>query len=184
MLTGLNPTVRRDIANEAIAYRLTGQPETERPESFVHLLRRNGYYTVGIGKIGHSADGYSYAYGAPKSDVPEMPYSWNEFLFDPGQWETGWNAFFGYADGNNRNTLKGQVKPYECAPVGDQGYPDGLTAELAVKKIRELAGTDQPFFLGVGFFKPHLPFNAPEKYWDLYDEAQIPLTKYVLFRIR
>lgn len=178
MLTGLNPTVRRDIANEAIAYRLTGQPETERPESFVHLLRRNGYYTVGIGKIGHSADGYSYAYGASKSDVPEMPYSWNEFLFDPGLWETGWNAFFGYADGNNRNTLKGQVKPYECAPVGDQGYPDGLTAELAVKKIRELAGTDQPFFLGVGFFKPHLPFNAPEKYWDLYDEAQIPLTKY------
>jgi arylsulfatase len=70
------------------------------------------------------------------------------------------------------------VKPYECGEVGDEGYPDGLTAELAVEKLKELAGSEQPFFLGVGFFKPHLPFNAPEKYWDLYDEQTIPLTKY------
>lgn len=178
MLTGLNPRKRSDITNEAIAYRLTGKPEKETPESFIHLLRRNGYHTIGIGKIGHSADGYSYNYGSPQSDVPELPYSWDEFLFNPGKWETGWNAFFGYADGNNRNAQKGMVKPYECGNTDDQGYPDGLTAELAVNKIKELAHTDQPFFLGVGFFKPHLPFNAPKKYWDLYEEEQIPLTKY------
>lgn len=178
MLTGSYPRSRKDITNEAIAWRLTGKPEAAQPENFVHLLRKNGYHTVGIGKIGHSADGYSYAYGSPKSDIPEMPYSWDEFLFNPGAWETGWNAFFGYAGGTSRIQQKGMVKPYECAKVGDEGYPDGLTAELAVEKLKELAGSEQPFFLGVGFFKPHLPFNAPEKYWDLYDEPSIPLTEY------
>ena len=178
MLTGTYPRSRRDITNEAIAYRLTGKPETAQAESVVHLLRKNGYHTVGIGKIGHSADGYSYAYGVPKSDVPEMPYSWDEFLFNPGPWKTGWDAFFGYVGGTSRIQQKGMVKPYECGEVDDKGYPDGLTAELAVEKLKELAGSEEPFFLGVGFFKPHLPFNAPRQYWDLYDEQAIPLTKY------
>jgi arylsulfatase A-like enzyme len=60
--------------------------------------------------------------------------------------------------------------------VSDEGYPDGLTANLAMDKLKELAGNEKPFFLGVGFFKPHLPFNAPKKYWDMYDEAEIPIT--------
>jgi len=68
------------------------------------------------------------------------------------------------------------VKPYENADVPDDGYPDGLSANLAVKKLNELAKKDKPFFLSVGFFKPHLPFTAPKKYWDLYDESKIPLT--------
>lgn len=178
MLTGTYPRSRKDITNDAIAYRLTGKHETGQAESFVHLLRKNGYRTVGIGKIGHSADGYSYAYGSPKSDIPEMPYSWDEFLFNPGTWKTGWDAFFGYADGKSRIQQRGMVKPYERGEVDDEGYPDGLTAELAVEKLRELAEGNQPFFLGVGFFKPHLPFNAPEKYWDMYDEQAFPLTEY------
>lgn len=178
MLTGMNPVKRGDISNEAIEHRLTGKPETEKPESFVHLLRRSGYHTAGIGKIGHSADGYSYGYGQTRSDIPEMPHSWDEFHFNPGQWQTGWNAFFGYTEGKDRNTLKGMVKPYECGDVDDKGYADGLTAELAVQKLQELSKSDQPFLLGVGFFKPHLPFNAPKKYWDLYNEEKIPLTQY------
>jgi arylsulfatase A-like enzyme len=71
--------------------------------------------------------------------------------------------------------LKGEVKPYEAADVSDEGYPDGLTAKLAVQKLDELAANGKPFFLGVGFFKPHLPFNAPRKYWDLYDESRLPI---------
>ena len=51
------------------------------------------------------------------------------------------------------------------------------TANLAVSKLRELKDTDKPFFLGVGFFKPHLPFNAPQKYWDLYEPEDIPLSE-------
>src|SRR5690606_2997676 len=105
------------------------------PETFIEQLRRNGYYTVGIGKISHSADGYIYPYTAPKSDRRELPNSWDEMLFNPGKWGQGWDAFFAYADGSSRTTKNGEVLPYEEGLVDDTGYPDGLTAELAVDKI-------------------------------------------------
>lgn len=66
-------------------------------------------------------------------------------LFDAGKWETGWNAFFGYSDGSNRQNRNREVKPYECADVPDDGYPDGLTANLAVNKLKELLNKKQPF---------------------------------------
>lgn len=176
LLTGALPRLQDHVSNDAIAKYLARQPETPRPESFVHHLRRNGYYTVGMGKISHSADGLVYGYLDEPSDVKEMPHSWDEFLFDAGKWQNGWNAFFAYADGSDRNHKQRQVKPYEAGDVGDNGYPDGLTAELAIKKLGELKQRDQPFFMGVGFFKPHLPFTAPKKYWDLYREEDIPLS--------
>lgn len=176
LLTGRRPCTAADLTNEAIEREISGKPRTEMPETFVDHFRRSGYYTVGIGKISHSADGYVYGYTEPKSDKLELPYSWDEMLFDPGKWKTGWNAFFAYADGSNRQSHKGDVKPYEAAEVPDEGYPDGLSARLAVTKLSELAKRKQPFFLSVGFIKPHLPFNAPQKYWDLYDEAKISLT--------
>lgn len=176
LITGMLPRSTEHLRNSAIAEFLAEKPETERPESFVHHLRRNGYYTVGMGKISHNPDGFVYGYQEPVSNIREMPHSWNEFLFNAGQWGTGHNAFFGYADGTNRNDLDKQVKPYEAADVPDDGYPDGLTANLALEKLDELAQKDQPFFMAVGFFKPHLPFNAPKKYWDLYDPSDIPLS--------
>lgn len=176
MLTGHLPRRTSDLSNEACRLRCADRPEGELPETMFHHLRRNGYYTVGIGKISHSADGYVYGYKEPRSGKRELPYSWDEMLFDAGQWETGWNAFFGYSDGSNRQSRNSQVKPYECANVEDEGLPDGLTARLAVSKLKELAGKKQSFCLAVGFFKPHLPFTAPKQYWDLYDEASIPLS--------
>lgn len=74
----------------------------------------------------------------------------------------------------DREGENGQVKPYESGDVDDKGYVDGLTAELAVQKLREAKKLNKPFFMGVGFFKPHLPFNAPKKYWDLYERDQLP----------
>src|SRR3546814_4944004 len=71
-------------------------------------LRRHGYYTVGIGKISHSPDGYIYGYTEPRGTEMELPASWDEMLMDTGKWGTGWNAFFGYADGSNRNDRKKQ----------------------------------------------------------------------------
>ena len=59
--------------------------------------------------------------------------------------------------------------------VEDDAYTDGAVAKLGVETLRELAGRDEPFFLAVGFLKPHLPFNAPQKYWELYDPAEIEL---------
>jgi len=176
MLTGMLPKTKGHLSNEACHNLIAGKPETETPETFIHHLRRNGYYTVGIGKISHYVDGLLYGYTDPVGTEYELPYSWDEMLLNPGKWGTGWNAFFGYADGENRQSRNKQVKPYEMADVPDNGYPDGLIAEQALEKLRELARKEEPFFLGVGFFKPHLPFNAPKKYWDMYDESEIPLS--------
>ncbi|PZX61380.1 arylsulfatase A-like enzyme [Algoriphagus ratkowskyi] len=176
-LTGKRPSRIVELGNNIMGDEWSIKPESENPETFIHHLRRNGYHTVGIGKISHSADGYVYGYEEAVSNQRELPYSWDEMPFDYGQWETGWNAFFAYANGENRQSMKKQVKPYEAADVDDLGYPDGLTTQLAIKKLRELKNQSQPFFLGVGLFKPHLPFTSPQKYWDLYDEDQIPVAK-------
>lgn len=177
LLTGLYPRTKRHLRNSITAEVLTNLPEKENPETFIHHLKRNGYYTIGIGKITHNPDGHVYGYTESPDNTPlELPYSWDEMLLDDAKWGSGHNAFFGYADGTNRNTLKKQVKPYEMLEVADNAYPDGLTADLAISKLKELKDKDEPFFLGVGFFKPHLPFNAPKKYWDLYNESDIPLS--------
>ncbi|MEN7549483.1 sulfatase [Rapidithrix thailandica] len=176
LLTGKYPTQQKHLSNDITAETLAKAPENTLPETFIHHFKRNGYYTVGIGKISHSADGQVYGYEEAPSGKRELPYSWDELLFDPGKWATGWNAFFAYADDENRQSRKRQVKPYEQADVTDEGYPDGLTAQLAVAKLKELKQKEQPFFLGVGFFKPHLPFTAPKKYWDMYERESIPLS--------
>lgn len=176
ILTGMLPKTPGHLSNEACRTYISGKPETDQPETFIHHLRRNGYYTVGIGKISHYVDGLLYGYNDPVGTEYELPHSWDEMLFNPAKWKTGWNAFFGYADGENRQSMNAQVKPYEMGNVDDMGYPDGYTAELAMQKMSELAVKDKPFFLAVGFFKPHLPFNAPKKYWDMYDESEIPLS--------
>lgn len=177
LMTGQRPSKPAHLRNDAVEIEISNKPAGEIPESFIDDFRRNGYHTVGIGKITHSADGLVYGYEEPVSQKRELPHSWNELLFDSGKWKTGWNAFFAYADGENRQSLKKQVKPYEAAEVDDEGYPDGLTTNLALSKLRELKERKQPFLMGVGFFKPHLPFNAPKRYWDLYDRDSIPISE-------
>lgn len=175
LLTGQYPVSVAHTNNGITANTIAKQPETKVPETFIHHLKRNGYYTVGIGKITHHPDGYVYGYLDEPSDILELPHSWNEMLLDDEKWGSGHNAFFGYSNGTNRNTLNKEVFPYEMADVPDDAFPDGLTANLAIKKLKELKTKDQPFFLGVGFFKPHLPFTAPKKYWDMYNREEIPL---------
>jgi iduronate 2-sulfatase len=61
---------------------------------------------------------------------------------------------------------------WEFADVPDNAYPDGKIADEAVRRLRAAKEKpNEPFFLAVGFLKPHLPFCAPRKYWDLYDRA-------------
>lgn len=177
LLTGLRPRTKEQLKNSVFENEISNKPETKMPESFVHHLKRNGYYTVGIGKISHSADGLVYGYNDKPSHKRELPHSWDEFLFNSGKWRTGWNSFFAYANGENRQSMNRQVKPYEAGEVDDDAYPDGLTANLAISSLRKLKNNSKPFFLGVGFFKPHLPFNSPKKYWDLYDRDSISISK-------
>jgi arylsulfatase A-like enzyme len=69
----------------------------------------------------------------------------------------------------------GRGPAFEAPMAEDDDYLDGYLASLAVEALEEFSGDTIPFFLAVGFHKPHLPFNAPKKYWDLYDEQDIIL---------
>lgn len=173
LLTGTRPHLPEHLNNQAFS-RLMSREEQERPESFAHHFKRNGYYTASIGKISHTPDGRLFTYEGEGDGALEMPLSWDKVWGPVDKWGTGWNAFFGYADGSNRNMERGAYPAYESADVSDIEYPDGLTAEEAINTLREVR--DRPFLLAVGFFKPHLPFTAPKKYWDLYDADTIDLS--------
>lgn len=64
---------------------------------------------------------------------------------------------------------------HEWADVADDAYADGRIARDAAARLGELAEGDEPFFLAVGFLRPHLPFNAPKRYWDRIDADAIEL---------
>jgi arylsulfatase A-like enzyme len=151
--------------------------EPQYPASFAHLFRRHGYRTVGIGKISHQPGGVM----DNEQKVHQVPFSWDLSYAPVGPWRTPWRAFFGFAGGQayNKASLPPSERdaprlPYEAADVPDEGYPDGLNALEAVRQLRDLKERKQPFLLGVGFYKPHLPFNAPRKYLELYGR-ELPL---------
>jgi iduronate 2-sulfatase len=93
-----------------------------------------------------------------------------------------WSApeFLHYANhSDDKPQVQGELPPNlatvpkaECRDVPDEAYYDGRVAAEAVHVLDEIKGL--PFFLAVGFWKPHAPFNAPKKYWDLYDRAKLP----------
>jgi arylsulfatase A-like enzyme len=152
---------------------LSQEPET--PVSMPDHFQRNGYSTVSIGKISHRPAGR-----IPRTNIQhEVPFSWDIATGPTGQWGTPWRAFFGYAGGQSYNAVINEVRnepprlPFEKADVSDTGYPDGLIANTAVEQLENLAKSKNPFFLGVGFFKPHLPHNAPARYWNMYSEEEI-----------
>lgn len=147
--------------------------EPDAPVSLAHLFRRNGYRTVCIGKVSHQPGGVI----GKEAKVHQIPFSWDLAYAPVGPWKTPWGAFFSYDKGRIREYGYGRddrtMPAYEAADVPDTGYADGLNAEEAVKQLRAMK--NRQFFLAVGFYKPHLPFNAPKKYWDLYDREKITL---------
>jgi iduronate 2-sulfatase len=78
----------------------------------------------------------------------------------------------GDSEGGKAN-IRGPI--YECADVPDNYFEDGKTADLAVQTLDDISKKSQPFFMAVGFRKPHLPWVSPKKYWDMYDPAKIDL---------
>jgi arylsulfatase A-like enzyme len=152
--------------------------EPAAPVALPHLFKNNGYKTIGIGKITHEPGGVM----DETQSIAQIPFSWDTTYTAVGKWETPWRSFFAYANGDAHNTAMriGMATPripYEAGDVDDEGYPDGLNAIEAIKQLRSLKKQDVPFFLALGFYKPHLPFNAPKKYWDLYDRDEIPMAK-------
>jgi len=124
-------------------------------------FKNQGYHSQGMGKIFHG--GYD--------DAPSWTVPW-ETPKAPGYASEA--ALKLQADPANIDK-KGRARgpAVEEADVPDDTYTDGKTARLAAKTLGELKRKGQPFFLAVGMAKPHLPFVAPKKYWDLYDPAKI-----------
>jgi len=67
---------------------------------------------------------------------------------------------------------------FECLDLPDNAYEDGVSALIAEKQIMKLSKENKPFFMAVGFHKPHLPFVSPKKYWDLYNREDMPVAEF------
>lgn len=171
LLTGRRPAQPLSYGNTA--FQLLQTEDERQPASLVQLMRESGYTTISIGKVSHHPDGRLTDARGAGSGEPEMPGSWDEVGAPLGKWRAPWVAFFGYADGSGRT--KGESPPFEVEEVNDSGYPDGLIAQAAAARLERLAGDDEPFMLAVGFYKPHLPWTSPRRYWDLHPPASVDL---------
>ncbi len=171
MLTGMYPSQRGDLSNETFGTRLIGAKEGEYPETFIHHLKRNGYYTLGMGKVSHHGNGHKEYNG---TQALELPNSWDRYVNDPAWIWKGDDILHAYADGGTRDD--GHNPAFESLDLPDESFPDGRLAKMAVSELELLAKKSEPFFMAVGFYKPHLPFCSPLKYWNMYDEADIELS--------
>jgi arylsulfatase A-like enzyme len=145
-------------------------------------FKNNGYFVQGMGKIYHGGydDGPTWsvpwqtpravAYGKPEN----LKLNQQQFAVEPDGAAPKKKA--GKKGQQKAATPPGSRGPaFEGADVPDNTFQDGKVAELAVTTLRELKMKSEPFFLAVGFVKPHLPFVSPKKYWDFYDPAKIQL---------
>jgi arylsulfatase A-like enzyme len=81
-------------------------------------------------------------------------------------------------DGDDENPTSRKGPSFENLDVPDHAYTDGVDALLAKQQLIKFSKNTQPYFMAVGFHKPHLPFVAPKKYWDLYKYADMPLATF------
>jgi iduronate 2-sulfatase len=137
-------------------------------------FKQNGYRTEALGKIFHVGHGNhedAHSWSVPHYQAKTVGYA----LPENRAQETREGALF--ENKSAANLPRGAA--YESADVSDDTYGDGKIAEEAIVRLQAAAKQPgQPFFLAVGFLKPHLPFCAPKKYWDLYDPAKFTLAKF------
>lgn len=120
------------------------------------FFQENGYYTAAFGKVFHNRRDFEQYWD--EIDSPHTPGTWRNYL-NP--------------DNLKMDETAGQRGPAFEIYEGEKAYKDELLADMTIAKLEELARGEEPFFLATGFVKPHLPFNAPKEYWDLYDRAAI-----------
>ena len=140
-------------------------------QTMPELFRRSGYKTVCIGKISHTADGRVYAYDGNGDGRDELPDAWNSLATPLGPWKRGWGAFFAYAEGNHREDGQGHQDIMQFVVEKDTDLPDGLMADASIEELQKLSESGERFFMGLGFFKPHLPFVALRSDWEALEDA-------------
>lgn len=166
LLRGRYPSDRVHLSNNAILSTHAQWGDANLPA----WLQRHGYRTLSLGKITHYPGGRS---GKAWMEGPvELPGAWERAWIPETPWKTAEGMMHGYANGGARKS--GQTPPFEATEGPDSTYPDAWVADEAVTTLRSLAKSDRPWFFAVGLFKPHLPFAAPKRYFDLHDPAKIP----------
>ncbi len=158
LLTGARPDTTRVYGSETV-FR-DAMPEAV---TLPQLFKNNGCFVQGMGKIFHgTADELS-------TSVP-----WSNPKINHGAYGLPENTAKVVRKGqNNGKMVRGPA--FESSDVPDNTFHDGQLADMAVGALRDCAKKGQPFWLGVGFIRPHLPFVSPKKYWNLYDPAKIAL---------
>jgi len=145
-----------------------------------HLIA-NGYQSVCVGKIFHGKYNdlnHSWSRQPAKPEL-ERTATKGGYALEENQLAMQKNRE-GVVDKYGKEAMQwglGQGPAWECADVPDVTYEDGYNAVAAIQTMKEMLAEnpEKPFFLGLGFYKPHLDFIAPKKYWDLYNRDEIPL---------
>ena len=186
LLTGLRPDLTE-------VWDLETQMRDRNPNilTLPQHFKNNGYKTVGMGKIfdnrsvdkGLDKPSWSVPYIRVNVDHPVHGNNITGFQSTENKRILSQLRDQALADGiPNREMwqyLRSKYKPStESFDISDDGYFDGALALEAVNQINKLADNNEPFFIAVGFQKPHLPFVAPKKYWDMYDRSQVQLAGY------
>jgi arylsulfatase A-like enzyme len=153
LLTGLRPDTTR-VYDLKTTFRKAIPDAVTLPEYF----KKNGYHTESIGKIFH---GDPLTLDRQSWSVPE------QFPILPKR-----DQYVLAANKDDKDPWK-KTSALERVNVPDEAYRDGRISESALEALSRLR--NRPFFLGVGFNKPHLPFAAPARYWDLYRAEDLPL---------
>lgn len=176
MLSGLRPNTS-GLQGFGVSLREAIPDIITLPQHF----KNNGYETRAFGKIYHI---YDESMLGDEND----PESWSE----PAQWPNV--PVWGPEQNALRNRLIEEeraagetfehphdwprAETWDDSDVHDDLMQDGNTTSMVEGFLLAQKGRDQPFFLAVGFLRPHLPFNAPKKYWDLYDPHTLELPEF------
>ena len=190
LMTGTRPDATK-------IWNLTTQMRDVNPNTVTlpQYLITQGYTTSGIGKIYHPSsaiggvDPVSWSIPYLKSKESDFPAEFGEPANGQYQMKETKEKMTPEiiaerkqknkdlaANDENPKSIKGPSS--ECIDVPDNAYQDGVNALLAKNQIIALSKSDKPFFMAVGFSKPHLPFVAPKKYWDLYKREDMPIASF------
>ncbi len=161
LLSGLRPDTT-GIHGNSKSFREVFPDLVALPQHF----KQNGYASIGMGKIYHQNDALSWSEPMPSPQYMVWLRPENIATMKRRSEEARRQGLTG-----SQLSRTGRGPAAEMADVADDAYPEGQLTEQALAKLSELKG--RPFFLAVGYVRPHLPFNCPKKYWDLYDRGEI-----------
>lgn len=175
LLTGIRPETS-GVFHNYIKFREVNPDVVTLPQHFMN----NGYETVYTGKIFHHGDlddekSWSRlpALDSMVNVKKPVPYALEKNVKDRAITKKAMTEKYGAVA--KYGLAMGQA--YEGVDVPDNTFSDGYNTELAIATMKEMVATsDKPFFLGLGFRKPHLNWVSPKKYWDLYDREKIKLS--------